>query len=213
MRGRGNSRSSQPRPDSPWHPLQIRTVHVYAHLAGMLSPTDAEYRQFLQAHTMLGRYHQGAITSKDKRLNQLDFDRFMPALEAELWRRVDAGLSSPPPPKYHRGYWAARCGTAGALTSRQRWWIGKHWPILRARFGYADSYLNAILSHATAGACTNWVLATSAQAEALINAIADRLQHTPSPSSVSTPSSQSSPSDQSDSSASSVRPVAAEVIQ
>jgi len=151
---------------------------VYAALAGMIrGREDAEYRMFLQANTLLGRYHQGAITSKDRRLTQLDFDRFMPALEDELWRRVDAGQARPPPPKYRPGYWSSRCGRCGEMTSRQRWWISRYWPDLRAAGGYDDSYLDAMIRHATAGACDNWRRATSPQAEALINAIVDRLHH------------------------------------
>lgn len=170
-------RPIQPRPDAPWAARQIRVVHIYAHLAGM---DDPEYRAFLQAHTLLGRYHHGAITSKDVRLNQLDFDRFMPALEAEVWRRVDAGLAPKPSGKYSaRHYWATRCGAFGAITSRQRWWIGKHWPILAAKHGYQDSYLDAMITHATNGACRAWGIASSAQADILITAIQDRLDHTP----------------------------------
>lgn len=160
-----------------WHPDQIKVVHIYASQARL---TDPEYRSLLQAYTCLDWSHAGAITSKDRRLTQLDFDRFIVELERLLWQRVDAGRAAPPTGRYsHRDYWAHRCGALGMMSSRQRHRLEILWADLRASLGLpdTDAYLDGIARHATDGTLAHWREADSAQAWRLIEALSDRLRH------------------------------------
>ena len=179
MRYSNRQRHDLRRPQAGWHPRQVTVVHIYVSLSDI---TDPEYREMLRSHTFLEWGQGGAITSKDPRLTQLDFDRFMPQLEALLWSRVDAGLATPPTGKYgKRDYWANHCGALGAMSTRQRHAIYGLWYDLRNRLSLADTwdYVNGIARHATGGILTDWQAADSSQANALIAALKDRLAHAP----------------------------------
>lgn len=157
---------------APWTKPQKHVVHQYVRYARM---TDVEYRFMLRQWTFLGRLEAGALSSRDARLDQADFDLFMPALEAELWRRVDADVV-PPPQKVTRGYWATRCGVAGHMTSRQAWHIQRMWQDLRTKLSLPPDYLDRITAKATSRRCTDWRRADASEAWRIIEALLARLR-------------------------------------
>jgi hypothetical protein len=162
-----------------WSPAQIKTLHVYQSAAKL---DDAGYRQLLAVCC------HGAITSKDVRLGNAEFDLLMAAMEEELRARVCAG-SVPYPHGRIRNLWHYSAKEArkmaGGCTERQLLCIRGLAADLARRINQpiSEAYMLAIAAQATRAKQTLFGLEsmTSWQASKLIDAFKGRLQQAPTP--------------------------------
>lgn len=160
-----------------FEPGQIGLVKMYAKYAGL---QDQEYRELLREIT-------GRTTSTDPRLDQRDYDAFMPALEIRAHMAEANGRSVGKRPARIRDwyYWRKRSPKKGAISSRERWKIDKLWNTLLPYIGrdtlssYPDphAYLMAIASHASGRTLEHIHDLKSWQALALIDALTDRIKY------------------------------------
>jgi hypothetical protein len=168
-----------------WSKRQIISIHHYATAAGLIigsgkSQDKTAYVQFLRDHTFLGRpgFKTGAMTSKDARLTQDDFDIAMPVLEATLWQRVDAGHAAAPATSrgapYARDYWARRCADPSRLRHAVQ---VKFRELMTLRPDIGPDYLDGIASRSTGGRLTAWQNATREQFPLIVNALEDLLRY------------------------------------
>jgi hypothetical protein len=109
---------------------QIRLVKMAQRAAGL---SEADYHAALATASGL----PSCTTSKDPRLGDEQFDRFMGYAEAIYWRALDQAGTKPRPtaPFLKRGYWAAK--NPAGNTSRDRHADAQ----LQAAIRKAESYL------------------------------------------------------------------------
>jgi hypothetical protein len=157
---------------------QKSLIHLYARAARL---DDATYRNYLRACA-------GVSSAADPKFPQGGFDDLMAALERELAGRADRG--EVPDPVRPGGrirnltYWQSRRPSRGVINSRQAWRIQKLWtdlqPLIPPEHRTVD-YLCRIVHKATGKRDTGYAALTASEANALIDALTDRINHAENP--------------------------------
>jgi len=159
----------------PWSNAHKRILHAYRRYAGW---DDDYYHERLEDHT-------GCRSSTDHRLDQEDFDAFMPVLEsaAHLCHVNGRGHGRTPKRGMNWHYWRDRRPPDGQASTRQ---ARKIWTLLRELgdiIGHPHdpvTYLRGILEQAHGGDWPPSSLVSDLlawQAGLLIEALRDRTEH------------------------------------
>jgi hypothetical protein len=148
--------------------------HIYADAAGL---SDPAYRDQL-------RHAAGVSSVADRSLSQAGWERIMAALETVLFLRVHAG--DVPDPRGHSRYileefyWRNKLPREGRINSRQAYKINTLWRDLQVHIEpdqRNQAYLAGIVRKATGKTDCGYTAFTANEADALINALKDRLAH------------------------------------
>lgn len=149
-------------------------LHVYADAAGLSDPT---YRDHL-------RHAAGVSSASDRTLSQQGFEAAMAALETVLFMRVHAGEVSSPIGRSRyitsEFHWRTRLPRVGYINSRQAYRIQELWTRLQEYLPAEQRnlvYLAGIIRKATGKPDPGYTCLSSGEADALINALKDRLSH------------------------------------
>ncbi len=148
--------------------------HIYAGAAGL---SDPAYRDQL-------RHAAGVASVADRSLTQAGWERIMAALETVLFLRVHAGEVADPigHSRYilSEFYWRRKLPREGRINSRQAYKIQDLWTRLQAYLPEDQrtlAYLAGIIRKATGKPDPGYTCLTGNEADALINALKDRLSH------------------------------------
>lgn len=153
---------------------QKMLLHVYKDAAGLSEPA---YRDQL-------KHAAGVPSAADPQMSQSGYERAMAALETVLFLRVHSGQVPNPIGRSRwiqsEFYWRRKIPATGRINSRQAYLIEKLWSALQPHLPQDQQnpgYLAAITTKATGKTDYGKTAFSSAEADALINALKDRLAH------------------------------------
>lgn len=153
---------------------QKKLIHLYARAADL---DEVTYRNYLRACA-------GVSSAADPKFDQAGFEEVMSQIERELESRADRG--EVPDPVRPGGrirnlrYWRSRRPAAGMINSRQAWRIEKLWRDLQPMIPEENrnvNYLCRIVHKATGKRDIGYAALSAAEANSLIDALTDRLNH------------------------------------